>query len=197
MNLRLKRKSVLVTANVVLMMLSLAGLSFSSKDGRAEVQLNKKVILKQRGPAAVHALMHVSKAGTSLKVELVELSKTVDGDGYMIDLQANVTAETKLEDVKFNWNLPPEAKIIAGFEDGDLGSLGENSAVNTKISVHVPADFNRKIHFHVYRDVAGEPHGQVAQYNTLDQSSIDEGLRTKADILSQKEESGEELKVIQ
>lgn len=98
-------------------------------------------------------------------------------------LTANIAALTDLADVRYDWLLPDGVTLAKGATSGNLGSLSEGSDATIEVSLVIPAAENKQVHLQVYRLIDGEKMGQVAQYNTLDQKSIERTLATKRDTL--------------
>jgi hypothetical protein len=140
----------------------------------------------QLNPSKVHteaSLDSEHKASGSMQVVLT----SVDGrrsDGTLA-LQANVTATADLNDLKYEWVLPDGAVFSSGDATGSFGNVTEGSQVSASVVVNVPVS-NSRVVFHAYREMAGEKVGQVAQYNTADQSTIDMKLALKRESLERK-----------
>jgi hypothetical protein len=69
--------------------------------------------------------------------------------------------------VEFEWLTPEGARFISGLKSGLLGSLkpGESQRVSAVFQITNPS-LNQHVHLHVFRMIDGEPHGQMAQFNT-------------------------------
>jgi len=105
-------------------------------------------------------------------------------DGTLV-LDANVSATTDLTDLKYEWILPEGVVLVSGAQSGSFGSLAGGAQTSTEVTLSVPTS-NSHVIFHAYREMAGEKLGQVAQYNTVDQQSIDVKLALKRESLSRK-----------
>ena len=97
-------------------------------------------------------------------------------------VEAHVTAMSELTDLKYEWVLPDGTTVSAGTPTGSLGTLAEGASAVSTLTVNVSSS-NSQIVFHAYRELAGEKIGQVAQYNTVDQSTLDTKLALKRDSL--------------
>lgn len=96
-------------------------------------------------------------------------------DGSLV-LIAKIAAAVDLEGLKYEWVLPDGVTLASGSLNGDIGTLAEGAANSQAITVNVSSQKSSIIHFHAYRLSAGEKVGQVAQYNSLEQSSINLSL---------------------
>jgi hypothetical protein len=115
-----------------------------------------------------------NKGAGALKITLT----SPDGrrsDGTLV-LNAKVVATTELEGLKYEWVLPDGVTLVSGALDGDIGTLAEGASNAQDVTLNVSAQTNSFVHFHAYRLSGGEKVGQLAQYNTLEQESINSSL---------------------
>ncbi len=103
-------------------------------------------------------------------------------DGTLV-LDAKVMAATDLDGLKYEWVLPDGVSLVSGSLSGDIGSLAEGAFNAQEVTLNVSSQTNSVVHFHAYRLAAGEKIGQLAQYNTLEQGSINLGLAIKRQSL--------------
>jgi hypothetical protein len=123
------------------------------------------------------------KASGNMQITLTSTDgRKSDGS---LSIQANVTAIADLADLKYEWVLPDGATVASGALTGSFGSVAEGSQVTAALTAVVPSS-NSHIVFHAYREMAGEKVGQVAQYNTVDQSSINLQLALKREEIQRK-----------
>jgi hypothetical protein len=127
---------------------------------------------------------HLAKASGILDVEITAPAKGVAGTGSIIDLEARVEAQSNLDGLKYVWILPTDGvTIISGHQEDDIGSMTEGQTTVIHLSVQSQTAENRQIHLNVFKMVDGEPLGKMAQYNTVNQESIEALAQSKAAAL--------------
>ncbi len=156
------------------------GTTHSTSSSSLAATPSKADILKGHTEASLQS-EHKASGNMQIVLSSVEGRKT---DGSLA-LQANVTATVDLADVKYEWVLPEGAIVSSGTLRGVFGSVAEGSQVTASIVANVPSS-NSHVVFHAYREMAGEKVGQVAQYNTIDQSTIDLKLALKREEIQRK-----------
>jgi hypothetical protein len=152
--------------------------NFSSASSASIATEPSKLDVLKGNPAASPESEH--KASGSMQVTLMS-PEGRKSDGSLA-LQAYVTATADLSDLKYEWVLPDGAAVSSGSTTGSFGNVSDGTQVSASIVVNVPAS-NTHIVFHAYREMAGEKVGQVAQYNTVEQSTIDMKLALKRESL--------------
>jgi hypothetical protein len=103
-------------------------------------------------------------------------------DGSLV-LEAKITATLDLAELKYEWVLPDSVLLTAGVQHGDLGDLADGASTALEVTLNVPAQADQRVHLHVYREIAGEKLGQVVQYNTISQPSINSALSVTREAL--------------
>jgi hypothetical protein len=125
----------------------------------------------------------LAKASGILEVEITSPEKTNVQAGSVLSLEAKVESLANTDDLKFAWILPAGVTIVSGPQEGTLGSMAEGQSTVIRLAVQTQTAENRQIHLNVFKLVDGEPLGKVAQFNTVDQASIEAAAKSKAEIL--------------
>lgn len=156
------------------------GSSGSTSSASSAPEPTKLEILKGQTEAS---LKSEHKASGNMQITLMS-NEGRKSDGSL-SIQAYVTAIADLNDLKYEWVLPEGASVSSGSLNGTFGNVSEGSQVSASVVLSVPVT-NAHVVFHAYREMAGEKVGQVARYNTVDQSSIDMNLALKRESLQRK-----------
>lgn len=128
----------------------------------------------QTGKPGQDRTTKLNKGQSSVDVSIESRSGGGGSDGSTLNLEATITAKENLHDVKYAWLIPNDGvRVINGSLQGELGELAAAGSARLHLAVASDVGENRRIHLHVYRLVNGENSGQMAQFNTLDQESID------------------------
>lgn len=126
------------------------------------------------------------KGGGNMTITFASTSESLVPGG--LNLTATVHATIDLSDVHYEWLLPDGVTLTKGALTGDLGAVSDDEDATINASFAIPPTENKKIHLQVYRLVDGEKMGQVTQYNTLDQKTIERSMATKREILDSESE---------
>ena len=153
------------------------GDSGSASSASVGSEPTKADVLKGHSKASLES---EHKASGSMQVTLMsQEGRKPDGT---LAIQADVTATEDLNGLKFEWVFPDGATVSSGAASGSFGSVAEGTRVSTSVVINVPVA-NSHVVFHAYRELAGEKVGQVAQYNTVDQPTIDMNLALKRESI--------------
>lgn len=156
----------------------------------------KSSVLRNGKPGHLHSF---GKPSGLVEVEIQLLRKSENSDGAVLELEAQIEAQSDLQNMKFGWILPKDGvTILSGPDSGDIGTLNAGQQTSLKLTIQTATRENRQIHLNVFKLVDGEPNGKMAQYNTVNQEAIEADIRSKAETLNRAAEaSGETDKVIQ
>lgn len=158
----------------------IAGLAYVLErydDTKSFTQTSEKVkILNAQRAAAGQG-----KGGGNLNVSFTSSSDNLLPGA--LNLIASITSTRDLSDLRYEWLLPDGVTLTKGLLNGDIGTLADGDESTIEVSLAIPSIENKQVHLQVYRLVDGEKMGQVAQYNTIDQKSIDREMASKRETL--------------
>ena len=158
----------------------IAGLAYFVElhdDTKSAAQTSEKLKILN----AQRAVAGQGKGGGNLNVSFTSSSDNLVPGA--LNLIANISSTRDLSELRYEWLLPDGVTLTKGVLSGEIGTLADGDESTIEVSLSIPAIENKQVHLQVYRLVDGEKMGQVAQYNTIDQKSIDREMASKRETL--------------
>lgn len=137
------------------------------------------------------------KGGGQLDVFIQPKNTAPAAAGEPLQLEASIVSHTELDGVEYSWMLPKDVTLVSGTREGRIGHLKAGEVRRLALGISSPSSENHQLHLHAYRLINGEPNGQIAQYNTIDQPRIDREIREKLEVVKAGARRGEHLRIHQ
>lgn len=110
--------------------------------------------------------------------------------GEPLVFQALIRVGTLVEQVSYKWIIPEGLELVSGPVEDSLGDLTPSEDKVVEITLKSLVDDNRQVHIQVTSQKPGVTFSATDQYNTKDQSELDEATKALHEIT--KEASKEE-----
>jgi hypothetical protein len=140
------------------------------KSGTVALSSEKRKVLK---PSSGFEIAHTDKVHGPLVSTVVLLNES----NGLILLEATVTSSKLVEAVKYVWNIPEGMEIVNGQLRSEIREIAPLIPFKTRITVRQTVPGNKQVHFVVSASLNGYSFSSVSQYNSTDESFIQEQKR--------------------
>jgi len=147
-----------------------------SPSARHPSSLSKAEILES-GSVTAGFIKHTRKLTTGIHTNILNINSTDFTSGEAVELKATVVSQQSLPRLNLNWVIPDDVDII----DGDLSYSLENvkggKLYEFFLTVKSDSEENQTIHLRAASQLGKIQISNNAQYNTINQSTIQEGQK--------------------
>jgi len=134
-------------------------------------------------------IYHTDKVRGPLNSEITLLSTAATAHEQVMVLQATVSSEKEVRDVKVRWMLPPNMTLVSGSQEMTIPELSPTQPYKVQITVEQKGFDNKQIHFIASSEQPGLKFSSVSQYNTTDQEFLQQQKEMVIKSLGDKQKS--------